>query len=551
MSSDPRGRVAVLWHMHQPEYRIGGVPRLPWTYLHALRAYSDMASHLEAVPAARAVVNFSPVLLDQLLDLAAQAQAAALSGVAPCEPLLAALLRPPAGPARRALLAACVRAHHRNAGDRFTDYARLAAQATAALQAGDAAIAALPEAFVTDLVIWYHLVWLAESVRLTDARAARLIAQRENFDPAQRRALLELVTELLALLLPRYRALAASGRVELSMTPYFHPLVPLLLDFGSAREAAPDTALPGRPYPGGLERARWHVQAGRRRHAEVFGVEPRGCWPSEGAVSQATAELLSAEGFQWIATAQSVQMATLKRHGEHLDPHSCTYHLAGAGLRCFFRDDGLSDRIGFAYKDWQSHDAVADLLQHLEQLSEKREGRTIVLALDGENPWEYYPENALPFLRGFYEALASHPRLRPVTLADCLDQPADALPELPSLVAGSWVHGELLTWVGHAEKNRAWDLLIAAKERFDATPAPSAAAHTALGICEGSDWFWWPGAQNPAAPVADFDALYRGHLDELYRQLGEAPPTELAQAFATARIAGEGPDISAMLPSEG
>ena len=551
MSSDARGRVVVLWHMHQPEYRVAGVPRLPWTYLHALRAYTDMASHLEAVPGARAVVNFSPVLLDQLLDLAAQAQAAALTGGVPREPLLAALLQTPAGPARRAVLSACVRAHDRNTRDRFTDYARLSAQATQALRAGDAAIAALPESQVADLVVWYHLVWLGESVRLADARSAALVAQHGNFQPAQRRALLELVAELLARLLPRYRALAASGRVELSMTPYFHPLVPLLLDFGSAREAAPGAALPARPYPGGLERARWHVRAGRRRFAEVFGAEPKGCWPSEAAVSQGTADLLAAEGFQWIATSQSVQMATLRRHGEHLDPHSCTYHLVGNGLRCFFRDDGLSDRIGFVYKDWQPHDAVADLLQHLEQLSAKRPGRTIVLALDGENPWEYYPENALPFLRGFYEALASHPRLRPVTLADCLDEPVSGLPELPSLVAGSWVHGELLTWVGHAEKNRAWELLIAAKERFDAAHAPSPQALAQLGICEGSDWFWWPGAQNPASPVADFDALYRGHLAELYRLLGAAPPTALAQPFATARIAGEGPGIGAMLPSQG
>src|SRR5688572_15273951 len=142
MAADDRGRVAVLWHMHQPEYRIGGVPRLPWTYLHALRAYSDMAAHLEAVPAARAVVNFSPVLLDQLLDLAAQAQAAALSGCLPREPLLAALVQPPAGPARRAVLAACIRAHRRNARDRFVAYANLAAEATGALQDGDDAIAA-------------------------------------------------------------------------------------------------------------------------------------------------------------------------------------------------------------------------------------------------------------------------------------------------------------------------------------------------------------------------------------------------------------------------
>lgn len=547
MSSDARGRVAILWHMHQPEYRIGGAPRLPWSYLHALRAYTDMASHLEVVPGMRAVINFSPVLVDQLLDVAAQAQAAALHRTTPAEPLLAALLAPPQGvPARRRVLAACVRAHDRNAGDRFTDYARLQARGREALAAGDDAIAALPEAFITDLLIWYHLVWLGESVRAVDARSAALLAQRAGFEPAHRRALLELVAELLARLLPRYRALAASGRVEIAMNPYYHPLVPLLLDFGSARDAAPDTALPSRPYPHGLERARWHLRAGRARMQEVFGIAPRGCWPSEAGVSQATAELIAAEGFDWLAASQSVQNATLRRHGEALDPHSCTYRLDGTTLRCFFRDDGLSDRIGFVYKDWQPHDAVADLLRHLEALSARRDGRTIVLALDGENPWEYYPENGIGFLRGLYHGLATHPRLRPATFADCLDE--EGLPELPQIVAGSWVHGELLTWVGHSEKNRAWELLIDAKQRFDATPAPSAAAQQALAVCEGSDWFWWPGANNPGGPVSDFDALFRAHLSELYRQLGEAVPPVLDQPFASTTPAAKGAALGAMMP---
>jgi alpha-amylase/alpha-mannosidase (GH57 family) len=548
MSSDPKGRVAILWHMHQPEYRIDGVPRLPWSYLHALRAYTDMASHLEAVPGMRAVINFSPVLIDQVLDLAAQAQAAALRRTPPAEPLLAALLAPPQDlPARRRVLAAAVRAHDRNAGDRFTDYARLQARGRAALAGGDDAIAALPDGFLTDLLVWYHLVWLGESVRNADARSAALLAQRSGFEPAHRRGLLELVAELLARLLPRYRALAASGRVELAMNPYCHPLLPLLLDFASAREAAPGMALPSRAYPGGLERARWHLRAGRARMQEVFGMAPRGCWPSEAGVSQATSELIAAEGFDWIATSQSVQDATLRRHGEALDPHACIYRLDGTRLRCFFRDDGLSDRIGFVYKDWQPHDAVADLLRHLEALSAQRDGRAVVLALDGENPWEYYPENGIGFVRGFYHGLATHPRLHPATFAECLADEA-GLPVLPTLVAGSWVHGELLTWVGHPEKNRAWELLIDAKQRYDAKGAPPAAAQHALAVCEGSDWFWWPGADNPGGPVSDFDALFRAHLAELYRQLGEPAPPVLDQPFASTAPVVKGAALGAMLP---
>lgn len=549
MSAEPRARVVLFWHMHQPEYRIAGVPLLPWTYLHALRAYSDMAAHLEAVPGARAVINFSPVLLDQLVDLARQAQAALAHGATPAEPLMAALLAlpPPAG--RRPLLHTCTRAHERNAHDRFADYARLAAVAARAAQ-DEAAAAAFPDAALADLVVWYHLVWLGESLRPGDPRAQRLLAKRHGYDAQDRGALLELVAELLSDLVPRYRALAQSGRVELAMNPYGHPLLPLLLDFAAARESAPGTELPPGPYPGGEERCRWHLRKGRERFEAVFGLRPRGCWPSEAAVSEAALALLDAEGFDWLLTSQSVQAASLHRHGAGLHGCASAGRRDGRSIVCYFRDDGLSDRIGFVYKDWQPRDAVADLVRHLEQAAPQRADRTVVLALDGENPWEYYPENGIEFVRGLYAALAEHPRLRLCTLAQCLDEDQARQPPFPTLVAGSWVHGQLLTWIGHPEKNRAWELLIEAKRRYDATVAPSAEAEMQLGACEASDWFWWPGAHNPAAPVADFDRLFRAHLRALYRSLGVAAPEALDRPFAQAAAGAAGPALGAMLPGK-
>lgn len=540
-----RARVAICWHLHQPEYRINGIPALPWSYLHALRAYTDMVAHLETVAQARVVINFSPVLLDQLLDVAAQAQDA-LSGRLPAEPLMAALLVIPKGAARGALLRSCLRAHSRNAHDRYTEYARLASEASAALAHGDAAIAALSDQLIADLVVWYHLVWLGESVRTDDPRALALLHRRCDYDASHRRSLLTLVSELLGELLPRYRRLAQQGRVEFSMSPYFHPILPLLLDFDSALENAPPVPLPQRPYPGGDARARWHLDAGRARFEAVFGVAPRGCWPSEAAVSQATVDLIEAAGFGWLATSQSVQRATLHHHGETRDVSGCCYRFRSKDLCCFFRDDGLSDRIGFVYKDWQPRDAVADLVHRIDELARARDGRAVVLALDGENPWEYYPEHGIEFVRGLYAALVAHPRLCMATLSECSDHD---LPTLPTIVAGSWVHGQLLTWVGNADKNRAWSLLIEAKGRYDATPEPSEEARRLLGVCEGSDWFWWPGDHHSSAPVADFDALYRAHLRALYRALSANAPVELEHPFARGGDPGVSHALGAMQPS--
>lgn len=549
MSADPRAPVAILWHMHQPEYRVDGIPLLPWAYLHSLRAYTDMASHLEAVATARAVVNFSPVLLDQILDLEQQAQAAVAGAAPPREPLLAALLAAPPPAQRRAVLEACLRGHERQADHRYEEYYRLAAEVSAAFDAGDAAIAALPEQAVTDMVVWYHLIWLGESVRQTDPRALALLKRRRGFGAEQRRELLALVAGLLGGILPRYRSLAASGQIELCTSPYFHPILPLLLDFRSALEAAPGAPLPAAAYPGGRERAAWHLQRAQDRFWEVFGQRPRGCWPSEAAVSQETAALLQTVGFSWLASSQSVQKASVHRDCGSDAVHSCVYRLHDRAMTGFFRDDALSDNIGFVYKDWEPRHAVADLVSHLDSLAQLRRGELVVLALDGENAWEYYPRNGIEFVRGLYSVLTTHPRLRMATFSDYLDQ-APALPELTSLAAGSWVHGQLLTWIGSAGKNQAWELLIEAKRCFDAAPSRhQAAAQRALGVCEGSDWFWWPGMPHPGAAVADFDRLFREHLKALYRTLGTAAPAALDHPLDFDGPAAAANPLGAMLPS--
>lgn len=517
--------MVLCWHMHQPEYRdaLGGRVVLPWVLLRALKDYSDMAAHLEEVPEARAVVNFSPVLLDQLEDHVRRLEALLREGRPAGEPLSDALVELPApGAAARAeLVAACTRPLAPRMLERAPAYREAAARAVIELRHGR--VDSLPDQDLVDLVVLYLLAWCGESLS-DDPRLVALRTQQRHYTAAQCRELLAWMLEVLRAILPRYRLLAERGRVELSMTPYYHPLSPLLIDFGAAREAAPGIELPAVPYPGGLERARWHLREGAARFAQVFGFRPRGCWPSEAALSQAALELIADEGFAWTASSQSVLAATLRRHGrERDDPHRP--YRSAAPLTCFFRDDRFSDRIGFVYKDWNAHDAVADFVAPLEPLA-RSGARCVAVILDGENPWEWYANNGCDFVRGLYRRLSSHPSLRMATFSDCLADPQCAPAALPPLVAGSWVHGELLTWIGHPQKNRAWALLVEAKRRFDAAPRAARAQHL-LGVCEGSDWFWWPGGPHSAETVADFDRLFRLHLRNLYAAIGESGPAEL------------------------
>jgi alpha-amylase/alpha-mannosidase (GH57 family) len=284
------------------------------------------------------------------------------------------------------------------------------------------------------------------------------------------------------------------------------------------------------------------VEQGKNVHRRDFGAVPAGCWPSEGAVSTAAVQLLDGAGFRWTASSQRVLLNSLGLDSAGSEVVHRAYALPDRRIAMFFRDDELSDLIGFQYKDWHADDAVANLMARLMAIADEPgagAGRVVTIALDGENAWEHYPENGYHFLGALYRTLAHHPQLRLTTFSACLDDPDIQVRPLQRLVAGSWVYGDLTTWIGHRDKNRAWDMLVAVCKRVAAVlaaghlnPSDKAKLERQLAVCEGSDWFWWPGDYNPEAAVAHFDHLYRMQLAGLYHLLGESPPDYLALPFS-------------------
>ena len=546
-----RLKVVLCWHMHQPDYRGPDHSdyQLPWVYLHAIKDYVDMAAHLEKNPDARAVVNFAPVLLEQLADYAEQIQNWLQTGEQIRDPLLAAL----AGPglpvdrrSRRELIKACQRANEKHLINHFSAFQRLVELASW-LETHPESIRYLNDQYLTDLLVWYHLAWMGESVRQNDLRIQSLQKKRRGYDADDRRRLVELIGELLSGVIDRYRRLAEFGRVELSVSPYAHPIIPLMLDINSAKEAMPDVQLPKlMDYPDGESRARWHIRRGLEVFEQFFGFRPEGCWPSEGAVSAGTLRLLEEEGFRWAASGQQVLHNSLTAVGDSaaLDKNwlHLPYRFNEGRLNCFFRDDGLSDLIGFKYADWHADDAVNNFIHHLENIADActdKPDSVASIIMDGEHAWEYYPHNANYFLTGLYERLAAHPRLELTTFSDCLRELKNHRPAMPKLVAGSWVYGTFSTWIGDPDKNRAWDMLGDAKKAFDRVVASGklskqalAEAELQLATCEGSDWFWWFGDYNPGDTVSDFERLFRRQLTHLYEMLDEPPPAYLYQVFA-------------------
>ncbi|MGM0767636.1 MAG: glycoside hydrolase [Pseudomonadota bacterium] len=553
MGSDKRTPVVFCWHMHQPGYRDlkTGTFLFPWVYLHALKDYSDMAAHLEAHPAAKAVVNFAPVLLEQieiyLVDIERWRHGAGEIG----DPLLAALvaerLPEPGTPGFLDIMDKCLRANEDRIIQRFPAYARLAqlAQFYGARPEMQRYIA---PAFLSDLLVWYHLGWMGETIRRRNTCVQALQEKAQGFSLEDRTALLNVVFETLAGIGPRYRHLAQTGQVELSVSPCTHAMVPLLIDLACAREAMPDIPLPQHTrYPDGSTRAQWQLDKAREVFQRFFGTNPTGCWASEGGLSQQTLSHLEQAGYQWTASGDSVlhnSLSRAKADGQAPKDGSIhqPYRFGDADITVYFRDDGLSDLIGFTYADWHAEDAIGDLVNHMETIAAHggaHASRVISVIMDGENAWEYYPENAFHFLDELYQVLENHPRLALTTYRELLEHGTRPAQHLPSIVAGSWIYGTFSTWIGDPDKNRAWDLLCEAKLHFDRamdngslTAEQKVAATNQLALCEGSDWFWWFGDYNPAQVVSDFEHLYRRHLVNLYELIGYPAPASVFQKLS-------------------
>jgi len=539
--------VVIYWHMHQPEYRDlrNGEYHLPWTYLHTIKDYVDMVAHIENNEQARAVVNFAPVLLEQIDDYAQQLDGYLNHGGALRDPLLSALANPVLSmdnEKRMHIIKACLRANKQRLINRFNEFKTLAEMADVALQNPDI-IHYYSEQFFADMLVWYHLAWIAETVRKTDLRINALMKKAQHFSVHDRHLLIEVINELISSVIGRYRKLAEAGRIELTMTPYAHPIVPLLLDIKSTEQAMPDADLPlANNYPGGIERSRWHMQKGMEVFKHYFGYEPKGCWPSEGSISAETIELFSEMGIKWLASGETVLRNSLNKSS--MTPDNCiheAYQYVNNSTVCFFRDDGLSDLIGFNYSDWHADDAVANFVHQLESIAENcaDKSETVVsIILDGENAWEYYPENGFYFISALYEKLGQHEGINLTTYSEYLDS-YNTRKTLPEIVAGSWVYGTFSTWIGEKDKNRAWDMLIEAKKVYDRVIKEGKIsgkelklAEMQMATCESSDWFWWFGEYNSAESVAAFDEQYRLHLCNLYQLLKVESPDYLAKAFS-------------------
>lgn len=512
--------VCFLWHMHQPSYDdpVSGDVVMPWVRMHGVKDYTDMALAAQAA-GARVTFNFVPGLCDQL-------EAALAPGYDKREVFWRVSLKAP-----KALTSAeldLLRARffslqHANMLEPYPRYVEL----RQTVAAGDR----LTAQDIRDLQVWFNLGWCGEGVR-NKPEVAALLVKHEGFDEADKAALLAAQREALGEVIPRYRELVTSGTIELSCSPHYHPILPLLTDTATATMADACTVLPDVRFrwPGD---ARWHIERGVASHTERFGAPPAGMWPSEGSVTAALVPMLLDSGLRWIATDDAILSKSLGEReptpAERCRPWDFD------GLRVFFRDHVLSDRIGFVYATWPDDAACGDFVARLAELERALDGAdgAVTIALDGENCWEHYPSGSLGFLPKLYRAIDATPGLRLSTFSEALEAVPAARTASGKLATGSWIDGTFRTWIGDSAKNNGWELLAAARSAVG-TPIRDLAEHDPeladlVMRAEASDWFWWLGEGHSSSFDPDFDLLFRRHLAGIYDHLGLPRPAALEQ----------------------
>jgi alpha-amylase/alpha-mannosidase (GH57 family) len=538
--------LAILWHQHQPLYYKDsetGIYAKPWVRVHATKDYYDMAAMVEEYPDIRVSFNLTPSLIKQLQDF-----------VDGAKDQYWVLAEKPASDLtdeeKIYILRHFFDANWDNQIGIFPRYQALLDKR--GTDTSDDALANAAEPFseqdFRDLQIWFNLAWFDPDF-LAQEPLKSLVEQGEGFTEEDKQVIFEETRRIIADVLPTHARLQEKGQIEVTMTPYAHPILPLLYATDLAEEGMPDAELPERfSYP---QDAIAQVERGVERYREIFGQEPRGMWPAEGAVAQEIVKMVSDAGLTWMASGEQVLAKSLGIDGLTRDSQETVQEADGLyrpyyvrhrherPVAIVFRDLVISDKIGFTYSGMPGKEAAADFIERVHAIRRRlaeqdAEGPHLVsVILDGENAWQYYDNDGKEFLHEMYRLLSQDDSIQTVTPSGYLASYPEQR-EIEDLWGGCWFSPDFATWIGEDEENVGWEYLRRTRRTLDtylkgdkegeATKEQTAAALDAMYAAEGSDWFWWYGADQDSGDDPAFDQMYRDTLKDVYRALGEVPP---------------------------
>jgi alpha-amylase/alpha-mannosidase (GH57 family) len=547
MSTKPVS-LAILWHMHQPYYRdkLSGYCFFPWVRLHGIKDYYDMPAILEQYPNVKQNFNLVPSLIEQLEWYTEQKGTDAF---------LEATKKPAAELTpedKEFLLQYFFLANWDTMIDPYPRYAELLNRRGRFLGKAEApsVVRYFTKQDYLDLQVWFNLTWFDPLHRRRYPELAELIKKDKKFTEDDKQLVIEKQFQILREIMPLYCRMQDQGQIETTISPCYHPILPLLCDTDIAKQSQPQIQLPETRfiYP---EDAEDQIRCAIEFYRSRFGHAPAGIWPSEGSVSDAVIALIAKYGIQWLATDEGILQHSLSESARKgfLRPVDL-YHPYTVGesdekrMTVVFRDRTLSDLLGFQYFKMEPKDAVTDFISRLEQIAEQvaaeSEDHLITVILDGENAWEYYPNDGHDFLHLLYQNLNEHPVIKCTTITEFITHHPPSL-QLKKVHPGSWIDSNFAIWIGGEEDNAAWELLAAARNTFAEAKESAVGAENitlakkCLYVAEGSDWNWWYGEEHSSALDEQFDALYRTHIANIYNALGVDIPPQVAVPIKRAK----------------
>ncbi len=543
--------ICFLFHMHQPDYRNPetGNFDMPWVRLHALKGYTDIPAIIPRFSDIRFTINLVPSLTAQLK---------AYENEKATDRWLILSRKPVFNLTEQERLFiidnffSVNRKIHMKPGSRYRELL-MKRSTTSSPEALKSRLPLFSDRDIQDLQALFNLSWFGFTAFHEYPELKQMREKGRSFTREEINRILGIQKEMLSRVLPRLRGWMREKKIELSVSPYYHPILPLLINTDTARRCMPDTPLP--PSFSAPEDASYQINAAVHVAEELFKTIPAGMWPSEGSVSPEVLGLIAASGIRWTASDEEI----LKKSGfENRHRHSYLYHPYRFGtesgpITCLFRDRILSDMMGFSLYDMKPEVAVGQFLAEIDSIDayhrDNREELIIPVILDGENPWENYEESGEPFLIQLFEALSQRKDIQVDTISGALARiPSKLAPG--SIYSGSWINGNYKIWIGHRETNTAWTCLsrvrrfLVEKTGFSEVPREKTVdsavrnAWESLMIAEGSDWFWWYGDDFESHDQDRFDRLFLQHLSNVYRQLGEPVPQFLTAPIRATSFRG-------------
>ncbi len=585
--------LVLWWHMHQPDYRdLNGEFMLPWVYLHAIKDYIDMPLNIMANPGMKANINITPVLIDEWQDYnyllkkaLNEIDAVKAVQIIP-DPFLRPLLLQKLDDKTKSWMIVHYKwANYERMVERFEHYKTLFDITSSAFN-----VFYLNDSYYFDLCVWFHLAWCGEWMKRYDPVINYFFKKGHNFTIDDRRLLLKRLAEWMnygislygfpavkgeknSALPPKYPNFIEkdklnelnkkrAGEYSVTLSPNYHPIIPLLIDIHGGAISAQMTDINYEPvntpeYPEGLDSAKKHLDILNDYWAES-GKDIKALWPSEGALSSQSLDLFNEYGIDICASGEELLSMSMgidvrkpaSTHGRNVIPLYKVYKWKNTNLKIIFRDSGLSDLIGFTYANWRGDDAANNLVGKLNSIDDFDKEAVVAIILDGENAWEYYHENGFYFLNDLYSLISSSIKINPLFIDDIYkNYDADNCIRLDYIYPGSWVNGNLGMWVGEEQKNKAWVLLCNAKEEFlnwvnglmdneenSNNKIIKKRINSALRLlmaAEGSDWFWWLGKDSPLFSQYSMEKIFRNFLKNLYITMDKPVPNNLFRSLAS------------------